>query len=219
MSNGPIGIIMLDTRFPRPVGDIGNPESFLYPVIYRRVPGASAQQAVRGDADALLAPFIAAGRELVEEGAVLIGTSCGFLSLLQAELEAALGVPVVASALSLVSKFDIPCGIITIDADALTERHLKAAGITRMVPVVGLPKDGELASVIFEDRTELDTAKAEVEMVDAARRLIDEHPEVKPIIFECTNMGPYKRAVDDAVMRPCYTIVAALQQEMQEIAG
>ena len=27
-----LGVLMLETRFPRPVGDIGNPETFVFPV-------------------------------------------------------------------------------------------------------------------------------------------------------------------------------------------
>ena len=214
MNDDPIGIIMLDTHFPRPVGDIGHPDSFASPVIYRRVPGASADQAVRGHVDALLLPFIAAGRDLIAEGARVIGTSCGFLSLFQSELEAVLGVPVVASALTLAAKSDTATGIITIDREALTQRHLSAAGIETAVPIVGLPSDGELSTVIFGDRLELDLAKAEAEMVAAAVHLVDENPEIEFIIFECTNMGPYKAAVESAVGRKVMTIVDALEREM-----
>jgi len=205
---------MLDTRFPRPRGDIGNADSFDGPVLYRRVSGASASQAVRGDADALLAPFIAAGRELVAEGAGVIGTSCGFLSLFQHDLEAALGVPVVASALTMVPSFELP-GIITIDAAALTERHLRAAGIDDpFVPVVGLAKDGALATTIFEDRLDLDMAAAEAEVVAVAEGLVADYPQVRAIIFECTNLGPYKAAVTEATGLPAYSIVDALQREV-----
>lgn len=212
MNTAPIGIIMLDTRFPRPRGDIGNAKSFVHPVLYRRVAGASATQAVRGDVDALLAPFIAAGRELVAEGAAVIGTSCGFLSLFQADLEAALGVRVVASSLSLVAGLDAP-GIVTIDAAALSPRHLQAAGVDAGVPIVGLPKDGALATVIFEDRLTLDKAAAEAEVVAAAVTLVAAHPSVSALVFECTNLGPYRDAVTAATGLDVHTIVDALQRE------
>ena len=38
MSEPFLGILMLDTRFPRPPGDIGHPASFSMPVRWRRVP-------------------------------------------------------------------------------------------------------------------------------------------------------------------------------------
>src|SRR5579871_4869178 len=35
-----IGVLMLDTRFPRPPGDIGNAASYRFPVRYKKVQGA-----------------------------------------------------------------------------------------------------------------------------------------------------------------------------------
>ncbi len=214
MNTDCIGIIMLDTNFPRPRGDIGNPDSFTSPVLYQRVSGATALQAVRGDADALLKPFIAAGRALVSEGASVIGTSCGFLSLFQDDLEKVLDVPVVASSLTLAGKLNVPVGIITIDAEALSERHLRAAGIVDPIPIVGLPKDGVLATAIFGDASEFDIAHASVEVVSAAKELMAGNPHLQAIIFECTNLGPYSQAVTDAVGVPAYSIVDALEQEI-----
>jgi len=206
-----VGIIMLDTAFPRPPGDIGHPDSFSVPVLYRRVENASAEQAVRGDADALLAPFIAAAHELVAEGATVIGTSCGFLSLLQQQMQEALSVPVVTSSLTLVQQLGSGTGILTIDAEALTDRHMNAAGIDWQVPTVGLPKTGELATVIFEDKPALDVAKVEAEMVAAAQKLVGDTPSLTGIVFECTNMGPYRSAVSEAVGLPVFTVIDAIE--------
>ena len=36
-----LGVVMLNTRFPRLPGDIGNPETFSFPVVYRRVEAAT----------------------------------------------------------------------------------------------------------------------------------------------------------------------------------
>ena len=65
-----LGVLMLDTRFPRLPGDVGHPASFSMPVRHRVVTGASPQRVVRQADPALLAPFIAAARSLVAEGAV-----------------------------------------------------------------------------------------------------------------------------------------------------
>ena len=37
-----IGILMLETHFPRILGDIGNAQTWPFPVQYRKVKGASA---------------------------------------------------------------------------------------------------------------------------------------------------------------------------------
>ena len=82
-----LGVIKLDTRFPRLPGDIGNPETFDFPVLYQTVPGASPERVVVEQDRELLQPFIDAGIRLVSEGATIITTSCGFLACFQNELQ------------------------------------------------------------------------------------------------------------------------------------
>ena len=45
-ADSPLGILMLDTRFPRIVGDIGNAETFPFPVIYQTLEGLGPSDAV-----------------------------------------------------------------------------------------------------------------------------------------------------------------------------
>ena len=84
-----LGILMLDTRFPRIPGDIGNARTFPFPVRYRKVAGASPKRVVEEGDLSLLEPFISAARELEAEGVKAITTSCGFLAMFQKEMAAA----------------------------------------------------------------------------------------------------------------------------------
>src|SRR5215471_12968735 len=86
-----VGILMLETRFPRIPGDMGNALSWPFPVLYKVVPGASPRRVVHDQARGLLEPFLAAAAELVRLGADGITTTCGFLSLYQRELAAHVG--------------------------------------------------------------------------------------------------------------------------------
>src|SRR5437667_11416092 len=81
-----VGVLMLDTRFPRIPGDIGNASTFDFPVRYLRVAGASPDRVVRGDGRALLPLFVEGARSLEREGVRAITTSCGFLARFQEEL-------------------------------------------------------------------------------------------------------------------------------------
>ena len=94
-----VGILILDTRFPRPPGDIGNIATWPFPVLYKTVHGASPERVVHRKGEGLLEPFVRAAEELISEGADGITTTCGFLSLFQSELAAAIPVPVVTSSL------------------------------------------------------------------------------------------------------------------------
>ncbi|MFN7643869.1 MAG: aspartate/glutamate racemase family protein [Burkholderiales bacterium] len=207
---GFVGLLRLDTAFPRPVGDIGNPNTFDFPMRSRIVRGATAARVVRGDASALLGPFVDAGRALAAEGAVAIGTSCGFLAPFQRELAAALPVPFAASALLQLAWLAplLPAGrragVITIDADALGAHHLAAAGAAPDTPVVGLPRDGALARAVFGDTARLDLARIRDEVVEAGLRLREAVPSLGAIVLECTNLPPYRDALMRAVGVPVH---------------
>src|SRR6059058_4382685 len=95
-------ILLLDTRFPRIPGDVGNAATFPFPVRYRRVSGADPDLVVRRGAEGLLPAFVQGARALEGEGVGAITTSCGFLAKYQQELAAAVRVPVFTSSLLMV---------------------------------------------------------------------------------------------------------------------
>lgn len=206
---GFLGVLMLDTRFPRLRGDVGHPDAFGIPTRRHVVKGAFPARVV-ANADALrkanvLPAFAEAARELEREGARAITTSCGFLVLLQQELQECVRVPVVTSSLLQVPallKSEQRVGVLTISAERLDEGYLRAAGVPeeRIVDVVveGVDPAGEFARAILENRPMLDVAKAEADVIWAAHALHKRAPDVKTVVLECTNMPPYAEAVQGA---------------------
>lgn len=206
-----LGILMLQTRFPRPLGDIGHPGSFAFEVRYRRVEGASPQRVVRERAQGLLEPFVAAARALVNEGASAIATGCGFLALHQDALQAALPVPVWSSALLKVRKLARP-GIVTADAASLHAEHLRAVGADPATPIEGLPPGGALQRTLLEDLPTLDAQAARADTVAAARALCARCPQIDSVVLECTNLPPYADAVRAATGLPVHDIRTFLHE-------
>ena len=88
-----LGILMLEARFPRIPGDMGNAETWPFPVLYRVVRGASPDRVVRRRAEGLADAFVEAAKDLVALGADGITTNCGFLSLFQDQIARACAVP------------------------------------------------------------------------------------------------------------------------------
>ncbi|MCK0169032.1 aspartate/glutamate racemase family protein [Jannaschia sp. S6380] len=211
-----VGILMLNTRFPRIPGDIGNATTWPFPVQYNRVDAATPQNVVRGEATDLLGPFVDAGRELVALGCDGIATNCGFLAPFQTEMAAALGVPVAASSLlqaGLVQQTlpaDRRLGILTISAETLGAAHLAAAGIPAGTPVVGTGAGSHFTEAILSDAARIDFAQARADNVAAARRLVADHPDVGAILLECTNMVPYAADIRAATGRPVFSIYTHL---------
>jgi hypothetical protein len=207
---GFVGLLRLETAFPRPVGDVGNANTFDFPVRVAVVRGATAARVVRGDARGLLAPFVEAGRVLAGDGAVALATSCGFLAVHQRALADALPVPFAASALLQVAWLAplLPAGrrvgVITIDAKTLGPAHLAGAGAPPDTPVEGLPPDGALARTVFGDRPVLERVAVEAEVVAAGLRLRRRVPALGAIVLECTNLPPYRAALMRATGVPVH---------------
>lgn len=211
-----VGILMLQTRFPRIPGDIGNPLTWPFPVHYKIVPGATPQRVVLHKSDGLVTAFTKAARELAEEGAAVITTSCGFLSLLQEELQAAAKVPVAASALMQVPLINaaLPlnkrCAILTVHRAALTEEHLRCAGVPADTPIAGTEDAAEFTRAIVGDREHLNVDRARAEIITAAQTLAAD-PRTGAIVLECTNMIPYARAIQAATGLPVFSMFNLVQ--------
>ncbi len=211
-----VGILMLDTKFPRIAGDMGNATTFPFPVRYHRVTGASPERVVRGGADGLLPAFVEGARALEREGVGAITSNCGFLVKFQRELAAAVRVPVFTSSLLLVPLVHrmLPpgrrVGVLTVNSATLTPKHLEGAGIGPQVPlaIAGMEGEKEFTRVLLGDELELDVDLAREEHVRVARRLVNEHPDIGAIVLECTNMPPYAADVQRATGLPVFDVLS-----------
>ena len=208
-----VGILMLDTNFPRIVGDVGNPATWPFPVRYKIVKGAHAEAIVRRlERERYLAAFVDAARELESSGVRCIITGCGFLVLFQDELAAAVRVPVLTSSLLQVPwvaarlRPDQKIGILTFEGPSLSPAHLRAAQIDpSLVAVRGL-EGSAFHRTIVDDLRELDVERARADHATAARRLVDEYPEIAALVLECTNMPPYADAIRQATGLPVFDL-------------
>ncbi len=210
----PLGILMLDTRFPRVVGDIGNAASFDFPVIFRTMQGIGPADAVttHPDRPRVLAALKANAEALAAEGAVGLSTSCGFLALYQDDLAAVSPVPVATSALlHLRAMPDRRVGVITASAKNLTPAHFAAVGAPPDTPFVGLPEDSSFAGTFLRNGSTLDRDVVEREVVTAGRDLVARHPGIDTVVLECTNLPPYRKALEHALGLPVFDVLDLLR--------
>jgi hypothetical protein len=212
-----LGIVMLDTRFMRFRGDVGEPETFPFPVRFKTVQGATPERIVGICDDSFLQRFIDAAQELVAEGAVGIGTSCGFLAIYQDQLAKALPVPVLASNLSfypLIAAL-LPAGkqvgILTFSSAGLSSAHLAAAGVPADAPVSGLPEGGPFQRAVLDGEDGPGGfALRERDLIEAGRELVGRHKHIGALLCECTNFGPHAAALAKELRLPVYDYVSAL---------
>ncbi len=208
-----LGILLLDTVFPRIPGDVGNILSYGYPVVLKTVRGATVQRVVYEADASLLDDFIRAARELEAQGASAITSSCGFLTVFQEAVAAAVSVPVFLSSLMQVPTVHAMTqkrvGIITAHSEKLTEVALSKAGISGRVPFVvgGMQHSAAFSDPILQNGSSLDKPAIEKDMVELAMAMREAHPDLGAFVFECHNLAPYARAVGTRTGLPVFDII------------
>lgn len=208
----PIGILMLETSFPRVLGDIGNARTWPFPVQYKVVRGASVQRVTQEKAAGLLDAFSEAAQELAANGVRGITTSCGFLSLFQKPLSQRVNVPLAVSSLIQIPFVErlLPAGkrvgVLTFSESSLTPEHLEAAGVRPDVPFTGVKRNSMFFTAILNGGLEADPAVLRDDVLDAARRLLAENRDIGAIVCECTNMAPYSADIAAETGLPVFDI-------------
>jgi hypothetical protein len=218
MADIALGVLMLDAQIPRPLGDVGNPSTFGFRVLYEMVPGATAESVVEREPAGLLDRFVAAGRRLVDRGAAGVVTTCGFLAILQDDLAAALPVPLLTSSLMQIPMVlrSLPGSgrvcVVTANATRLTARHLAAAGISAAgqarVALTGLEDVSAFyPCIVGGDGSGLDVAEVRRQITDRCVQVLERDPSIGAFVFECANLPPYAAAVRDRTGLPVWDAV------------
>ena len=209
-----VGILTLDTVFPRIPGDVGNATTFDFPVRFSVVRGASPKRVVHEQDPALLKPFVEAAQELEAAGCRAITTTCGFLALFQKEMAAAVGVPLFTSSLlqvPIVYRMLQPgqvIGILTAHSDAMNPPVLEAVGADGVPHVVGGSQVApDFYNVFVQNRDWIDTDQCESQLVALATGMIEAHPQIGAFVCEGTNFSSWGRAIQQATRRPFFDIV------------
>lgn len=212
-----LGILMLDTTFPRIEGDVGNPATWPYHVDFETARGVGVDDAVRSrDPRRYSEPFLEAAQRLESRDVDLITTSCGFLVLLQDRLRESVRVPVLTSSLLQVPWVmralapDAKIGIMTFEGPSLSADHLTAAGIDASRVVIAGLEGTAFHRTIREDLSEFDPQQALRDHLNVAKRLIEENPQIRAFVFECHNMPPYAAAVREATELPVYDVTTLI---------
>ena len=222
---GMLGILSLDTAFPRIIGDVGNPLSYPFAAKVRIVPGADSPKIVQDGLpdETLLQGFEDAARALEHQGAAAIVSTCGFLITARSRIARAVRVPVMLSALSLfpVVRATTPgrIGILTASGAALGPPALAAAGIAPDdVVIQGMEHEHAFAATFLapRDRHSLtfDPAMMEQAVLSAGRLLLSSAPDIRAILLECGNLPPYAPALRAATGLPVYHLLDAARWMM-----
>jgi hypothetical protein len=205
-------ILRLQSNFPRPVGDSANPQTHSFAVRVSIVDHADVERVVYSGAQSLVKSFVQKAQEQIGQGAIAVGTSCGFLFEHQEEIQNQIEVPFVSSSLTmLATNLAQPVAVLSFDAEVLSQAawfRTACLGIEKIL-VGGILKTGHLFTVIRNDQTELHLNIAETEVVHSTLDLIEACVEKfgappRTLLLECTNLGVYRGAIQKSLDEHCY---------------
>lgn len=218
-----IGILILDAAYPCIPGNVGNATTYDYPVRFQEVRGASIERLLNQRDPALEEAFVEAAVELRDRGVRAITGACGFMAYFQEEVAAAVDVPVFLSSLMQIPFMHALCGgsvgIITADASRLTQRHFSACSVPGDIPlaIAGMEGQREFREAILEEKGTLDSAEIEREAIEVASELVAQHPQVRSILLECSDLPPYAHAVQAATGRPVFDFITMINYVQQSL--
>jgi hypothetical protein len=218
MSQQPIlGIMLLDTQFPRIPGDVGHPASYPFPTRMVTISGATVQRVIYEADPTVLALLVDGARQLEAEGVCAITSSCGFLSPFQERVSRAVEVPVFLSSLIQVplvyTLTQNRVAILTASKTDLNPHVLTSAGIPDSIPlaIAGLQDTPAFRDPILNNRTTLNKTEIQKSVVEIATGLLSEYPDIASFVLECHNLAPYGNAVSSATGKPVFDIISFSQ--------
>ena len=212
-----IGILLLETAVPFIPGDVANATTYAFPVRFQSVKGYSVERALSKD-PSVYEDLREAARDMVHQGVRAVTGDCGFMGIHQKKLARELGVPVFLSSLlqipfiSVLIGEDAKVGIITADSKSLNADLLMAVGVSDATNLVigGLENRQQFYRFAIEETGSLDAEAVEKEVVDAARNMVAEHPQICALLLECSLLPPYGAAVQDAVNLPVFDYITMI---------
>jgi len=215
-----VGILQLPANIPMLPGDVGNPTTFDFPVVYELIEEIDPFWVLAADPHpVVMKKVIAACKRLTMQGVTTIIGNCGFFANYQPEVAASLdpGVQFFPSSLNQVPMLltsvgsNKKVGILTASKKLLMPSPaLKNVGVTnedmKRIVVYG-NEDGKEMLKVTGETGRFNPKKLEKELVDLTKKMMKEHPDVGAIVLECTEFPPYAHAIQEAARRNVWDFV------------
>ncbi len=211
-----IGLIQARAYLPMAPGNMGNATTFDFPMLYREaVPPNVYDILAPVPTESFTAEMVKAAKWLELQGVRAIMANCGFYGTYQQAIAEQIDTPLFSSSLlqlpamiaSLPPRSKV--GIVTANGEALAASPaIENCGVTpqqkaeRLV-IQGLENGPEMQNVL-QLTGSYNMLALENEIVEGAKALVANNPEVKCILLECTELPPAAYKVQDAVRMPVW---------------
>jgi hypothetical protein len=215
-----LGILMLDMQAPLIPGNVGNANSYNFPVRFKVLDTIPSDWYCdrQGADEERFKIFLKKAKELEAEGVKAITTGCGFFAIYQKKAAEQLKVPLFASPLLLVPVVsrmigkNKKVGIISAGGKHLTQGDfLENVGIDSSIPIAigGLENTEEFYHVhVTQKKKDINPEKMKQEIVDVVKGLLVKNPDIGAFVFECSDIPPYAKAASEATGLPVFDFIS-----------
>ncbi|MDD2413944.1 MAG: aspartate/glutamate racemase family protein [Eubacteriaceae bacterium] len=217
MSGYPIGIMLLNVKYPIFPGNVANAGTFDFPVRYAKVLGVDSPRLHTQD-PTIIEDLTKVGKELESDGVRAIICSCGYFGYWQEQLRERLNVPVYCSSLTQIPfiktglKKNQKIGVLCAVTRAFKPELLRCCGVDDpSCLVIKSMEDAKEFSAIPRDRNYMNNHIVKQEMIEAAKKMVKEDPEIGAILLECSDMPPYAAAIQNAVNLPVFDFTTLIR--------
>jgi hypothetical protein len=215
-----VGIIQLPANIPMLPGDMGNPTTFDFPVLYELLEGVDPFWVLADKPHPIvMAKCIEACKKFTMQGVTTIIGNCGFFANYQPEVAASLdpGVQFFNGSLMQVPMLltsvgpNKKVGVLTANKELLMPSPaFKNVGLTaddmKRVVVYG-NENGKQMRLVTGETGKFSPKAFEAELVALATRMIKEHPDIGAVVLECTEFPPYAHAIQSAIHRNVWDFI------------
>ncbi|NMM98400.1 hypothetical protein [Bifidobacterium olomucense] len=200
-----VGVAMLDSTIPHPLGDIGNATTFPFPVHYAIVQGIGPSDMIAPKSEKVREGFIDAVNTMAGQGIAVAGTSCGLMARYQSQIADRTAIPVATSSLLQVElalrllRSDQKVLVVTIEQHGIDEEQLLESGVPQSdfarVRVAALTEATYLHGVITSDTDDYDVRRASDEVLAGIDQALASDDSIAAIVLECTNLAPFSEDI------------------------
>lgn len=226
ISGHTVGIMVQDVHYPLLPGNVVNGYTYDFPVRFEIVPGAN--QARMHTGDPTLAPaLIETAQKLEIEGCRAVCAACGYFGHFQKTVADAVDIPIYLSSIVQVPWIRVglksapSIGVLCADRKNLTRELFSACGVCdddyARCHIAGAGHLPEF-SALLERRGHFDNGILRQELINLAKQLVADHPDIGALLLECSDMPPYSAAIQKELALPVYDFITMIKYVHSTVA-
>ncbi|MFT4650088.1 MAG: Asp/Glu/hydantoin racemase [Polaribacter sp.] len=221
-----VGIMKFEgKRYPLPPGDVANPTTYPFPVLIREIPGVDNNPYPPltnddGSYTEVVQKCIAEAKRLEADGVQSIAMCCGFFSLIQPVIAAAVNIPVLTSPLIMIPviqqmlKPTQSVVVVTASKKLLSSEFFSAVGvdINHRVTVAGLDNSEVFYSMCMGGKAiSYETDDLRDDVVLSIQQAQKSDPNISAVLLECTSLPPFAADIKAQTGLPVFDFIACVE--------